>query len=129
MNNVIMRVMSFFANCFMLPASSLFYGFELLGVADGGHVDHIQGIEFIALQRGIDDDEFRQVLDVDVGRGVAEDLQALLIQGGLFRLIGSGLGLGIAQSLTTLMGGDFRVAVDGDLFKVELLLPGVFPED
>ena len=42
---------------------------------------------------------------------------------------GSGLGLGIAQSLTTLMGGDFRVVVDGDLFKVELLLPGVFPED
>lgn len=42
---------------------------------------------------------------------------------------GSGLGLGIAQSLTTLMGGDIRVVVDGDLFKVELLLPGVFPEE
>ena len=30
---------------------------------------------------------------------------------------GSGLGLSIAQSLTTLMGGSFGIAIDGDLFK------------
>lgn len=33
---------------------------------------------------------------------------------------GSGLGLSIAQSLTELMGGGFRLTVDGDLFKVIL---------
>ena len=36
---------------------------------------------------------------------------------------GSGLGLGIAQSLTELQGGQFTLTVDGDLFKVELQLP------
>ncbi|MCR5054445.1 MAG: sensor histidine kinase, partial [Lachnospiraceae bacterium] len=30
---------------------------------------------------------------------------------------GSGLGLSIAESLTTLMGGKFSIAIDGDLFK------------
>ncbi len=33
---------------------------------------------------------------------------------------GSGLGLSIAQSLTELMKGEMRLALDGDLFKVEL---------
>ena len=36
---------------------------------------------------------------------------------------GSGLGLSIARSLTELMGGAFRLSVDGDLFKVTLTLP------
>lgn len=36
---------------------------------------------------------------------------------------GSGLGLSIAQSLTELMGGGFRIVVDGDLFKVVLTFP------
>ena len=36
---------------------------------------------------------------------------------------GSGLGLSIAQSLTELMGGEMRLSVEGDLFKVELLFP------
>ena len=36
---------------------------------------------------------------------------------------GSGLGLNIARSLTQLMKGDFRLTVDGDLFKAEILLP------
>ena len=33
---------------------------------------------------------------------------------------GNGLGLSIAQSLTTLMNGTMRLEVDGDLFKVIL---------
>ena len=33
---------------------------------------------------------------------------------------GSGLGLSIANSLMDLMGGTFRLYVDGDLFKVVL---------
>lgn len=36
---------------------------------------------------------------------------------------GSGLGLSIARSLTELMGGTFRLSIDGDLFKVTLTLP------
>ena len=36
---------------------------------------------------------------------------------------GSGLGLAIAKSLTELQGGNFAVAVDGDLFKVMIRFP------
>lgn len=36
---------------------------------------------------------------------------------------GSGLGLSIAQSLTNLQGGKFKVEIDGDLFKVTVELP------
>ncbi len=36
---------------------------------------------------------------------------------------GSGLGLSIAQSLTSLMGGHFKIEIDGDLFKVVLTFP------
>ena len=36
---------------------------------------------------------------------------------------GSGLGLSIAQSLTELQQGSFRMEIDGDLFKVLLSLP------
>lgn len=38
---------------------------------------------------------------------------------------GSGLGLSIAQSLTELQGGSFRLEIDGDLFKAIV----AFPED
>ncbi len=38
---------------------------------------------------------------------------------------GSGLGLSIAQSLTTLQGGTLALSIDGDLFKVVLKFPTV----
>ena len=40
---------------------------------------------------------------------------------------GSGLGLNIAKSLVELMRGEFRLHVDGDLFKAEILLPRLDP--
>lgn len=36
---------------------------------------------------------------------------------------GSGLGLSIAQSLTNLQGGSFKIDIDGDLFKVNVEIP------
>jgi len=36
---------------------------------------------------------------------------------------GSGLGLSIAQSLTALQGGEFKIEIDGDLFKVTVDIP------
>jgi signal transduction histidine kinase len=36
---------------------------------------------------------------------------------------GSGLGLSIAQSLVNLQGGTLQLCCDGDLFKVEVILP------
>ena len=36
---------------------------------------------------------------------------------------GSGLGLSIASSLTELLGGRFKIDIDGDLFKVTLSFP------
>ncbi len=36
---------------------------------------------------------------------------------------GSGLGLSIARSLTELQGGSFTLAIDGDLFKVTVIMP------
>jgi len=36
---------------------------------------------------------------------------------------GSGLGLSIAQSLTTLQGGIFKIEIDGDLYKATVSLP------
>ncbi len=51
----------------------------------------------------------------------ASELTERFIRGDLSRSTeGSGLGLSIAQSLTELMNGDFRVELDGDLFKVTL---------
>ena len=34
---------------------------------------------------------------------------------------GNGLGLAIAKSLTEVQNGEFRIAVDGDLFKVVVI--------
>lgn len=39
---------------------------------------------------------------------------------------GSGLGLAISNNLTKLQGGDFKISVDGDLFKVIIEFPKVY---
>ena len=53
----------------------------------------------------------------------ADELQERFVRGDDSRHTeGSGLGLNIARSLMELMGGTFRIAVDGDLFKAELTL-------
>ena len=41
---------------------------------------------------------------------------------------GSGLGLSIARSLTELQGGQFDIAIDGDLFKATLSFPEAPPQ-
>ena len=54
----------------------------------------------------------------------ADELTERFIRGDVSRSTeGSGLGLSIARSLTELQGGEFRLTVDGDLFKAEVTLP------
>lgn len=49
----------------------------------------------------------------------ADELTERFIRGDISRSTeGSGLGLSIAKNLTTLMGGNFQIYLDGDLFKV-----------
>ena len=51
----------------------------------------------------------------------SEELMERFVRGDSSRNTeGNGLGLSIAQSLTTLMNGTMRLEVDGDLFKVIL---------
>ena len=60
-----------------------------------------------------------QPLNID-----ASELTERFIRGDVSRSTeGSGLGLSIAQNLTTLMGGTFDVYLDGDLFKVTVTFP------
>jgi signal transduction histidine kinase len=48
----------------------------------------------------------------------ADELTERFIRGDISRSTeGSGLGLSIAKNLTSLMGGDFEIYLDGDLFK------------
>ena len=54
----------------------------------------------------------------------AEELLARFVRGDRSRHTeGSGLGLSIAQSLTELQGGTFRLEIDGDLFKAIVTFP------
>ena len=51
----------------------------------------------------------------------ADELMQRFVRGDKSRTTeGSGLGISIAQNLTELQGGKFRLILDGDLFKVEL---------
>ena len=51
----------------------------------------------------------------------ADELTERFVRGDRSRTTeGSGLGLSIAKNLTELMGGQFLLTIDGDLFKVEL---------
>ncbi|MRN26971.1 sensor histidine kinase, partial [Romboutsia ilealis] len=51
----------------------------------------------------------------------ADELTERFIRGDISRSTeGSGLGLSIAKSLTTMQEGDFRLYLDGDLFKVTI---------
>jgi len=53
-----------------------------------------------------------------------EQLTERFVRGDVSRSTeGSGLGLSIAQSLTTLQGGSFKIDIDGDLFKVTIGIP------
>ena len=56
----------------------------------------------------------------------ADELTERFIRGDISRSTeGSGLGLSIAKSLTTMQEGDFRLYLDGDLFKVTIEFPRV----
>ena len=49
----------------------------------------------------------------------ADELMQRFVRGETSRNTeGSGLGLSIAESLTKLQGGNFKIHLDGDLFKV-----------
>lgn len=54
----------------------------------------------------------------------ADELMERFVRGDASRSTsGSGLGLNIAKSLCELMGGDFSITVDGDLFKAQVAIP------
>ena len=60
----------------------------------------------------------------------AEELMERFVRGDSARSSeGSGLGLNIAGSLVELQGGEFRLFVDGDLFKAEFTVPLVGPAE
>ena len=60
----------------------------------------------------------------------AEELMERFVRGDSARSSeGSGLGLNIAGSLVELQGGQFRLFVDGDLFKAEFTVPLVGPSE
>ena len=56
----------------------------------------------------------------------ADELTERFVRGDVSRTTeGSGLGLSIAQNLTTLQKGQFEIYLDGDLFRVTLTFPRV----
>lgn len=53
-----------------------------------------------------------------------DELTERFVRGDVSRTTeGSGLGLSIAKSLTTLQGGELRITIDGDLYKAEVIFP------
>lgn len=60
----------------------------------------------------------------------ADELTERFIRGDVSRSTeGSGLGLSIAKSLTTMQSGEFDIYVDGDLFKVTVTFPRMVKAD
>ena len=58
-----------------------------------------------------------------------DELTERFIRGDVSRSTeGSGLGLSIAKSLTTLMGGKLVIEIDGDLYKALVILPEYIEE-
>ena len=58
----------------------------------------------------------------------ADELTERFIRGDVSRSTeGSGLGLSITKTLTTLQGGNFELYLDGDLFRVTITFPRVMP--
>ena len=63
----------------------------------------------------------REELNID-----ADELMERFVRGDDSRNTeGSGLGLNIAKSLMELQKGELQLLVDGDLFKVTLIFPGI----
>ena len=63
----------------------------------------------------------RYALDIS-----SEELMERFVRGDASRSTeGSGLGLSIARSLTTLQGGTFQISIDGDLFRADISFPVV----
>lgn len=59
----------------------------------------------------------------------AEELSERFVRGDLSRTTeGSGLGLAIAQNLVIGQGGDFKIMLDGDLFKVQIIF-GIYEKN
>ena len=55
--------------------------------------------------------------ELNVNGTEAKDLTERFVRGEASRTTeGSGLGLSIAKNLTNLMGGEFKIEIDGDLF-------------
>ncbi len=60
----------------------------------------------------------------------ADELMERFVRGDSSRTTeGSGLGLSIARNLTCLMGGEFSISVDGDLFKANIVFPVYYRTD
>ncbi len=63
----------------------------------------------------------RYALDIS-----SEELMERFVRGDASRSTeGSGLGLSIARSLTTLQSGTFNISIDGDLFRADISFPAV----
>lgn len=63
---------------------------------------------------------------IDMPRSTYQDLTERFVRGEASRTTeGSGLGLSIAKSLTTLMGGSFSIRIEGELFIAQIVFPVV----
>ncbi|CAH2761287.1 HAMP domain-containing histidine kinase [Erysipelothrix amsterdamensis] len=67
--------------------------------------------------------EIKNISDVSLNIS-SDELMERFVRGDASRNTeGSGLGLSIAKALTEVMGGEFKLDIDGDLFKVKLTFP------